>query len=207
MNDNNRHAAMTVYSDPTCPFSHRARIVLYEKNLDADIINIGHDNWPEDVLAINPSAISPTLIDRDIALFDSNIIISSLEERFLQPALMPNDPVSRAKMRLMLHQIDNDWYAQWNALAGREKGKVSTARRMLQEDLTVLAPLFAQNPYFMNKEFSLLDCSLAPLLWRLPILNIKLPHKARAVEEYAERIFERDSFQASLSEFERAMRP
>ncbi len=207
MNNNNRHAAMTVYSDPTCPLSHRTRIVLHEKNLDVNIIDICEGSWPEDILSINPSAISPTLIDRDVALFDSNIVISYLEERFLQPTLMPNDPVSRASMRLMLYQIDNDWYSQWDTLSGKEKGTTSKARRMLQEDLTVLAPLFEQNRYFMSKEFSLLDCSLAPLLWRLPALNIKLPPKAKAIKDYAERIFKRNSFQASLSEFERAMRP
>ncbi|MBL1320500.1 MAG: glutathione S-transferase N-terminal domain-containing protein [Methylophaga sp.] len=207
MNNNNRHAAMTVYSDPSCPFSHRTRIVLHEKNIDANIEDIIDGQWPEDIISINPSGISPTLIDRDVALFDSNIIISYFEERFLQPALMPKDPVSRAKMRLMLYQIDIDWYAQWGILSGLEKGKVSKVRKVLQEDLTVLAPLFAEGPFFMSKEFSLLDCSLAPLLWRLPALSIKLPTKAKAVEEYAERIFARDSFQASLSDIERAMRP
>ena len=207
MNNNNRHTAMTVYSDPACPFSHRTRIVLHEKKIDATIINITDGEWPEDVIAVNPSGVSPTLIDRNIGLFDSNIIISYLEERYLQPALMPSDPASRAKMRLMLHQIDTDWYAHWDALAGRERGKVSGARKTLQEDLTVLAPLFAQSPFFMSEEFSLIDCSLAPLLWRLPLLNIKLPSKAKAVEDYAARIFARDSFQASLSETERTMRP
>ena len=106
----------------------------------------------------------------------------------------------------MLHRIDKDWYSLWNALMGLEKGKMSKARKTVEEDLTVLAPLFTQSKYFMSDEFSLLDCSLAPLLWRLPILKIKLPAKAKAVEDYAERIFARDSFQASLSEQERAMR-
>ncbi len=207
MNDNNRHSAMTVYSDPSCPFSHRTRIVLHEKNIDANIEDVIDGQWPEDIVSINPSGISPTLIDRDVALFDSNIIISYFEERFLQPALMPNDPISRAKMRLMLHQIDTDWYANWGLLSGSEKGKTSKARKALQEDLTVLAPLFAEGSFFMSKEFSLLDCSLAPLLWRLPSLNIKLPTKAKAVEDYATRIFARNSFQASLSDSERAMRP
>jgi RNA polymerase-associated protein len=206
MNNNNRHAAMTVYSDPSCPFSHRTRIVLHEKSIEANIEDVHDGQWPEEIASINPSGVSPTLIDRDVALFDSNIIISYFEERFLQPALMPNDPVSRAKMRLMLHQIDTDWYAQWGILSGLEKGKTSKARKVLQEDLTVLAPLFAEAPFFMSKEFSLLDCSLAPLLWRLPSLNIKLPPKAKAVEEYATRIFARKSFQASLSDIERVMR-
>jgi len=179
---------------------------MYEKNITANIEDIIDGQWPEDVAAANPYGASPTLIDRDMVLFDSNIIINYFDERFLHPPLMPVDPADRAKARLMLHRIDKDWYTLWNVLTGVEKGNTSKARKTVQEDLTVLAPLFAASPYFMSNEFSLLDCSLAPLLWRLPMLNIKLPTKAKAVEDYAERIFARESFQASLSDIERDMR-
>lgn len=206
MVNSNRRTMMTVYSDPSCPFCHRTRIVMHEKNITANIEDIVDGHWPEDVAAANPYGTSPTLIDREIVLFDSNIIIDYFDERYLHPPLMPADPAARAKARLMLHRIDKDWYALWNVLTGVEKGKITQARRTVQEDLTVLAPLFAESPYFMSKDFSLLDCSLAPLLWRLPMLNIKLPAKAKAVEDYAERIFARDSFQASLSDIEREMR-
>ena len=206
MVNSNRRAMMTVYSDPACPFCHRTRIVMYEKNITANIEDIIDGQWPEDVAAANPYGASPTLIDRDMVLFDSNIIINYFDERFLHPPLMPVDPADRAKARLMLHRIDKDWYTLWNVLTGVEKGNTSKARKTVQEDLTVLAPLFAASPYFMSNEFSLLDCSLAPLLWRLPMLNIKLPTKAKAVEDYAERIFARESFQASLSDIERDMR-
>ncbi|MDH5591251.1 MAG: glutathione S-transferase N-terminal domain-containing protein [Gammaproteobacteria bacterium] len=206
MTSNNRRAVMTVYSDPSCPFSHRTRIVMHEKNIEANIEDVVDGQWPEDVAAANPYGKNPTLIDRDLVLFDSNIIIDYFDERFLQPALMPVGPVARAKTRLMLHRIDKDWYSLWDALTGTEKGKASKARKIIQEDLTVLSPLFAESAFFMSDEFSLLDCSLAPLLWRLPMLNIKLPTKAKAVAEYAERIFARDSFQASLSDIERGMR-
>lgn len=206
MANSNRRAMMTVYSDPSCPFSHRTRIVIHEKNITADIVDVIDGQWPEDVAAANPYGKAPTLFERDLSLFDSNIINTYFDERFLQPPLMPSDPASRANTRLMLHRIDKDWYSLWNALIGIEKGKMSKARKTVQEDLTVLAPLFESLPFFMSKEFSLLDCSIAPLLWRLPLLKIKLPAKAKAVEEYAERIFARDSFQASLSDFERGMR-
>jgi RNA polymerase-associated protein len=206
MANSNDRSGLTIYSDPACPFSHRTRIVLHEKNIVANIEDIIDDQWPEDIAAVNPYGTTPTLIDRNMVLFDSNIIIDYFNERFVHPPLLPSDPASRAEMRLMLHRIDKDWYALWSALIGMEKGKTSKARKTVQEDLTVLAPLFAESPFFMSKAFSLLDCSLAPLLWRLPMLNIKLPAKAKAVEEYAERIFARDSFQASLSDVERDMR-
>lgn len=206
MVNNNRRGMMTLYSDPSSPICHRTRIVLHEKNIAVNIEDVTDGQWPEDVSAANPYGTSPTLIDRDLVLYDANIIINYFDERFLQPTLMPIDPASRAKTRLMLHRIDKDWYSLWDALTGVEKGKMSKARKTIQEDLTVLAPMFDEFPFFLSKDFSLLDCSLAPLLWRLPMLNIKLPPKAKAVEEYAQRIFSRESFQASLSDVERDMR-
>lgn len=206
MANSNRRAMMTVYSDPSCPFSHRTRIVMQEKNITANIENVIDGHWPEDVSALNPYGTSPILIDRDLVLFDANIIINYFDERFLHPPLMPIDPSHRAQTRLMLHRIDKDWFSLWPALIGTEKSKINKARKTIQEDLTVLGPLFEESPYFMSDEFSLLDCYLAPLLWRLPTLGIKLPVKAKAVEDYAQRIFARDSFQASLSDIEREMR-
>jgi len=194
---------MTVYSDPSCPFSHRTRIVLHEKHIEANIKDIVDGQWPEDVAASNPYGTSPALLDRDLVLFDSNIIIDYFDERFPHPALMPVDPVARAKTRLMLHRIDKDWYSLWQTLIN---GKPAKARKTLQEDLTILAPIFEESEFFMGNDFSLLDCSLAPLLWRLPVLGIKLPASAKAVETYAQRIFSRESFQASLSDIERSMR-
>lgn len=206
MVNNNRRAMMTVYSDPSCPFSHRTRIVIHEKDIEVNVEDIIDGHWPEDVAAVNPYGIGPTLIDRDLVLYDTDIIINYFDERFLHPPLMPADPASRAKTRLMMHRIDKDWYSLWQVLTSTEKSKANKVRRTIQEDLTVLAPLFEQSAFFMSDEFSLLDCSLAPLLWRLPILGIKLPTKAIAVENYAKRIFARDSFQASLSDIEREMR-
>jgi len=204
--NNNRRSTMTVYSDPNCPFSHQTRIVIQEKNLETNIQDLVTGEWPEDVAAANPYGSGPTMFDRDLVLFDARVIMDYFDERYPHPPLMPVDPVARAKARLMLHRIDKDWYSLWQALSGREKGKTSKARKTIQEDLTVLSPLFENSPFFMSDEFSMLDCALAPLLWRLPSLNIKLPASAKAVESYAERIFKRDSFQASLSDAERNMR-
>jgi RNA polymerase-associated protein len=204
--NNNRRSMMTVFSDPTCPFSHQMRIVINEKEIDAQIEDLVEGEWPEEVSAANPYGSGPTLFDRDLVLFDSRVIIDYFDERFPHPPLMPIDPVARAKARLMLHRIDKDWYSLWNALSGRERGKATKARKTIQEDLTVLAPLFENSKFFMSDDFSLLDCTLAPLLWRLPSLGVKLPASAKAVEKYAERIFRRDRFQASLSDFEKALR-
>lgn len=206
MNNNNRRSSMTVYSEPNCPFSHQTRIVIQEKHIEANIVDLVSGEWPEDVAAANPYGTGPTLFDRDLVLFNSSVIMDYFDERFPHPPLMPVDPVARAQARLMLHRIDKDWYSQWQALSGRERGKTTKARKTLQEDLTVLSPLFENTPFFMSDEFSMLDCALAPLLWRLPSLGVKLPASAKAVDAYANRIFKRDSFQASLTEAERNLR-
>jgi RNA polymerase-associated protein len=195
-----------LYSDPVGPFCHRTRFAIAEKEITITLRDSRLNPWPEEVAAAVPYGKSPVLVDRDIVLFDSNIIIDYLDARFLQAPLYPLDPASRAQLRLMLYRIDHDWYSLWDALSGQSKTKKTEAKRTLREDLMVLAPLFETNPYFMSDSFSILDCSLAPLLWRLPLLNITLPSKANAVNAYAERIFKRPSFQASLTNEERAMR-
>ncbi|RLC97662.1 MAG: stringent starvation protein A [Chloroflexi bacterium] len=203
--DNNR-STRTLYSDPSCASCHRVRVVVQEKQIKVTIEDITVGNWPEDVVAANPSGVGPTLIDRDLVLFDSQIIMEYFEDRFPHPALLPADPAARAQIRLTLHRIDRDWYSLLNNTSGSEKTRIAKLKKTLREDLTVIAPLFSASEFFMSNDFSLLDCSLAPLLWRLASWNIKLPDKAKSVTEYAERIFARESFQASLSEAEKGMR-
>jgi RNA polymerase-associated protein len=200
----NKRTATTLFSDPLCPLCHRTRIVVAEKNIAVDIINVDPDNLPEDLIQLNPYNSVPTLVDRDLALYESKVIMEYFDERFPHPPLMPVDPISRARIRLMLYRVDQEWYRLLgNAPRSNIPPKV---RKMLIEDLTVLSPAFEKTPFFMNEEFSLLDAALAPLLWRLPILEIKLPYQAKLVEDYANRIFSRDSFQRSLSNAEREIR-
>lgn len=206
MTTRNRKPLMTLYSDVQCPFSHQARIVVQEKQIDCQLVDLVDGRWPEEVSSANPYGQGPTLFDRDVVIFHSLIIMEYLDERFPHPSLMPNDPAARAQMRLMLHRLETDWFSMWPQLSGKEKSATTKAKKTLREDLTVLSPLFEQNAYLMGDEFSLIDCYIAPLLWRLPHLGIKLPDSAKAVERYAQRIFNRDSFQASLTSAERGMR-
>jgi RNA polymerase-associated protein len=177
---------------------------LAEKNISVDIIDIDPDNLPEDLVQLNPYNSVPTLVDRDLTLYESKVIMEYFDERFPHPPLMPVDPISRARIRLMLYRVDQEWY---RLLGNVPRSNITPKmRKMLIEDLTVLSPVFEKAPFFMNEEFSLLDCALAPLLWRLPALGIELPPQAKLVEEYATRIFSRDSFQRSLSNAEREIR-
>jgi len=197
---------MTLYSDPVCPLCHRTRFAIAEKGINVTILNSRLDAWSEDVAAAVPYGKSPVFVERDIILFDSTIIIDYLDARFLQSPLYPLDLAEKAQLKMMLYRIEHDWYSLWETFSGSHKTKIAEAKRTLREDLIVLAPLFKAHPYFMSDTFSMVDCSLAPLLWRLPMLNITLPDKASAVETYAKRIFKRPSFQASLTNEERAMR-
>jgi len=201
----NKRSVMTMYSDARSPYSHRARLVLAEKSITVEIVDVDPVEISEDLMDLNPYGTLPTLVDRDLILYESRIIMEYLDERFPHPPLLPVDPVSRAGSRLFMHRVDHDWYRLMDIiLAG---GKPATkARKELRESLTVTAPVFSAKAFFMSDDFSLVDCCIGPLLWRLPMLGVELPSQAQAVEEYASRLFDRASFQESLTEFERDMR-
>jgi len=198
-----RRPVMTLYSEADCPLSHRVRIVLEEKSITADIISVDQNNLPEDLIDLNPYSSVPTLVDRDLVLYNSQIIVEYLDERYPHPPLMPVDPVSRARSRMMLHRVEQDWYGVLDDLIGKDATRAAAARKTVQDGLTLIAPIFVKKPFFMSDDFSLIDCSLAPILWRLSHYGIKLPAQAKPVQEYAERLFARDSFQASLTEIEK----
>ena len=201
-----RRSVMTLYSGANCPLSHRTRIVLAEKNVTAEIVMVEKNNLPEDLIDLNPYNTLPTLVDRDLALFNSKIIMEYLDERYPHPPLMPVEPVLRARTRLMLYRIDRDWYSQLPDILGKDEKKAAKARKVIRDGLTAIAPIFEQKDFFISDEFSLLDCSVAPLLWRLPFYDIQLTAAAKPVLKYAERLFERESFQISLTEAERELR-
>lgn len=202
-----RRSSMALYSGVDCPYSHRTRMVLYEKNISAEVIIVTAENLPHEVAGLNPYHTLPMLMDRDLALYHSPIIMDYLDERFPHPPLMPIDPISRARTRLILYRIERDWYSALEILAGKpDRHQATRARKILRESLTTSAPLFAQKPFFLSDELSMVDCSLAPLLWRLPHYGVELPPQAKAVEQYAARLFAREAFQSSLTEIEREMR-
>jgi RNA polymerase-associated protein len=202
----NRRPVMTLYSLSDCARSHRTRIVLAEKDIVVEIIDIDPDNKPEDLLSINPYDVTPTLVDRELTLYDSRVIIEYIDERFPHPPLLPVDPVSRARCRLALYRIEHDWYSQIDDIEGPDETKAAQARKYLRDSVISIAPIVEQMPFFMHDEFTVVDCSIAPILWRLQRYNIELPSQAKAVFKYAERLFDRPAFRYSLSAVERQMR-
>ena len=205
----NRRSLMTLYSNKVCPWCHRVRVVLAEKGVTPDIVEVDANHIPEDLLELNPYGTVPTLVDRDLVLYEPNIILEYLEERFPHPPLMPVYPVSRARSRLMLLRIDRDWYAPIEKILHGDKYTQDSARKELSESLLSVATVFDNSPFFLSEEYSLVDAALSALLWRLPMLGIRLEEypEARPVIKYGDRMFKRDSFIQSLSDAEREMRP
>jgi RNA polymerase-associated protein len=198
-----RKSVMTLFCSPTCAYSHRTRFVLWEKGITADIEYINVHQLHEELIEFNPLGNTPTLVDRDLVLYDSNIIMEYLDERFPHPPLHPMDPVSRARARMMIHRIDRDWYSLMAEIEKLPDKKAAKHRKILRESLVAAIPVFAAKIFFLSDEFSLVDCALGPLLWRLPTLGIELPKQAEPIKSYAARVFEREGFKQSLSEQER----
>lgn len=200
--DASRRSAMTLYCHHNCIDSHRAKIVLTEKAVSADIVYVNPDDMPEHLLEANPYGNIPTLVDRDLMINQTEIIAEYLDERFPHPPLLPVYPIARAKSRMMMHRIKHDWDPIVSRLMNEVNEKDQTN---LYELLMTIVPIFSELPYFLSSEFSLVDCYMAPILWRLPSFGVSLPATAKPVLDYAERIFARESFKPCLSEVELAM--
>ena len=202
----NRRSVMSLYSDPTDAASHAVRFVLAEKAINVEIHHVTMDDKPEDLNDLNPYSAILTLVDRDLVLYEPQIIMEYLDERFPHPPLMPVDPVARANNRLYRYRLQRDFYALIDDLENGDKGASNAAKKCLRDHLSTLAPIFAQKTYFMSDDYSLVDCYLAPILWRLPAYGVRLPVHAKALQNFADRLFEREAFAQSLTEAEYELR-
>jgi len=204
-----KRSSMTFYSDGTSHYSHRVRIVLAEKGVTVETIDVDPNDKPEDLATLNPYNSLPTLVDRDLVLYEADIMMEYLDERFPHPPLFPVYPVARAQSRLWIHRIRKDWCESVDALMAG-KGTATQQEKMrkeLKDSLMSIAPIFAEKPFFMSDEFTIVDCCVAPILWRLPYMDITLPKTktTKALHEYQDRLFERESILSSFSEQEKEM--
>jgi RNA polymerase-associated protein len=197
---------MQLYSGTTCPFSHRCRFVLYEKGMDFQVIDVDMYNKPEDIAVMNPYNRLPVLVERDLVLYESNIINEYIDERFPHPQLMPADPVMRARARLMLFNMEVELFAHIDALDSGKEKQVDKARQHVADRLIELSPVFTRTKYMLGDEFTMLDVAIAPLLWRLDHYGIRLGKTAAPLMKYAERIFSRPAFIEALTPSEKVMR-
>ncbi|SFH67414.1 stringent starvation protein SspA [Modicisalibacter xianhensis] len=201
-----KRSSMTFYSGGDDHYSHRVRIVLAEKGVAVDIVEVSEGSRPDELADLNPYNSVPTLLDRDLVLYESKVMMEYLDERFPHPPLLPVYPVARAQSRLWMHRIEREWAPLVETILSNGKD-VDKARKELRESLVGITPIFEDMAFFMSEEFSLVDCCIAPILWRLPALGIELPERqVKPLITYMERLFARDAFKASLSEAEREMR-
>jgi RNA polymerase-associated protein len=195
---------MKLYAGSNCIYGHACRIVLKEKDVDCDVLNPAAD--PEfDLTELNPYGESPTLIDRELVLYGDNVITEFLDERLPHPPLMPLDPIGRGRARLLIARLQRDWLSEVKRLLDEGKPLDKKLKKSLWDGLLAMSPIFLTQRYAMGNEFSLVDCYLAPLLWRLSVMDVTLPRQGQAVMDYSARLFERSSFQASLNSLEREM--
>jgi stringent starvation protein A len=197
---------MTLYSGTTCPFSHRCRIVLYEKGMDFQILDVDLMNKPEDLAVMNPYNRTPVLVERDLVLYESNIINEYIDERFPHPQLMPADPVMRARARLILHRMEKEVFNHVETLEYGTQKQAEKARLYIRENLVQIAQMFVKQKHMLGEEFSMLDVAVAPLLWRLDHYQVEMPKTAAPLLKYAERLFSRQAFIDSMTASEKAMR-
>ena len=197
---------MVLYSGTTCPFSQRCRFVLFEKGMDFDIRDVDLFNKPEDISVMNPYGQVPILVERDLILYESNIINEYIDERFPHPQLMPADPVQRARARLLLLNFERELFVNVEPLEKQDAKRMDKARVVMRDRLSQLAPVVAKSKFMLGEDFSMIDVALAPLLWRLELYGIELPKAAAPVLKYAERIFSRTAFFEALTPSEKVMR-
>lgn len=203
----NKRSVMTLYSGAVDIFSHWVRIVLAEKGVSYEVVNVEPRSKPEDLLELNPYGTVPTLVDRELALYEPNIITEYLDERFPHPPLMPVYPVARAKARLIIFRFGKEWNPLIRKIESDKTTEARAAGKELASYVTQLIPVFNSSLYFMGDDFTLVDCCIAPVLWRLPYWGITFtPAETKAISKYTSRVFQRDSFQASLTEAEQELK-
>ena len=204
-----KRSTMTYFSDPNCHYSHRVRIVLAEKGITVDVVNSDPLAPTQELAELNPYGTLPTLLDRELVLYQTPVIMEYLDERFPHPPLLPVYPVARAEIRQFIHRIQDDWCSLIDKMTNFPGTKdAQKAAKQLEDSLVTIAPVFGEKPYFMSDEFTIVDCCLAPILWRLDDWGISIPKTRQTLPlfNYMERMFNRESFQASLTDFERDLR-
>lgn len=199
-------AVLTLYTTPDDIQCHRVRLLLAAKGVSYERVMVEPGKPPEDLVDLNPYASTPTLVDRDLTLYDTAVVCEYLDERYPHPPLMPIDPLSRARLRLAAVRIERDWLPEVEII--RAGGRpADAARKRLREHLLASLPLFKASKFFLNPEMSLADCLVAPVVWRLPWLGVDLGKEGRPILDYGERLFHSQGYARSLTAEEKAMRP
>jgi len=174
--------------------------------MDFQVIDVDPNNKSEDLAAISPYGKAPVLVERDLVLYESNIINEYIDDRFPHPQLMPADPVMRARARLLLYRFEQELFSYVDVFDNSDQKEIDKARTVIADHLTIISPIFEKQKFMLGDEFSMLDVAIAPLLWRLEHFKIRLPKQAAPLLKYSERLFSRPLFIDALSASEKVMR-
>ncbi len=197
---------LSLFSARDCVVCHRVRLVLAAKGVSYELIPVDPGNPPEDLVDLNPYHSVPTLVERDLVLYSAGVISEYLDERYPHPPLMPVDPLSRARIRLAMQRVEQDWVPQVQTMQSGTKSQAETSRKRMKELLMQSLPLFKASKFFLNPEMSLADCALAPIIWRLPSLGVELNKDLKIIDDYGMRIFRNPGFMRSLTPEEKVLR-
>ena len=201
---------MILYSDRDSHYSHRVRIVLAEKDITCEIREFDTEDVSDEILAMSNTHQLPILVDRDLNLSDTGVIMEYLDERFPHPPLLPVYPVSRASCRELMLRIDREWCPLVDQILNSRmtKKKEMQVKEELVQQLATISPTFKEFAFFMNEDFTLVDCYLAPILWRLPSMGINLPYNKhlKPLLDYQAKLFDRPGFNDSLTTIERDLK-
>lgn len=197
---------MTLFSGKDCPYSHAVRMVLREKDVEVECVFLDGARQLEGLAEYNPYLETPTLLDRDVVLYDAGLICEYLDERLPHPPMMSVDPVGRSRIRLLIHRLRRDWINAVKKLNGHNSRLPESGKTLIRDGLISISPVFREQDYMIGNEYTMADTFMAPLLWRLPALGIKLPRPAEPLRQYSERLFARDAFMRSLSDAEKTLR-
>lgn len=201
-----RRSVMALFSSPDCIYTHSCRFVLVEKAVECEIVDTSDSGVAHELAQMNPYNETPALVDRELVIYGAQIINEYLEERLPHPPLMPVDPVNRARARLMMMRFDREWIGPYARAIEENDPLTAEQIKEIRDGLISMSPTLSEQSYMLGEEFSLVDCVVAPFLWRLPAMGVELPHQAKSVSDYANRLFERPAFSASLTEAEKEMR-
>ena len=204
-----KRSSMVLFHDEIGHQSHKVRIVLSEKGISADLEALDPENIPKEILEVNPKGFLPLLLDRELALYKSQLIVEYLDERFPHPPLLPVYPVARAQTRLILHRIEADWCEPMDIIEEEtaSKNEKTKNKKILEKNLSNSLSLFNNQNFFRSDELTVLDTVIMPILFRLSFYGIKLPSNkaAKPLNEYLERMREHKSFADSISESEKEL--
>jgi len=197
---------MVLFHDDIGHRSQKVRIVIAEKGITCNLEVLKKDDLPKEILEINPEGYLPLLVDRELSLYHSGLIVEYLDERFPHPPLLPVYPVSRAQFRLILQRIEKDWAANLDILenSSSTKPQLSKARTDLQKNISNSLSLFDNKKFFRSDEFSVLDSVIIPILLRLEYHQIKIPNNkaSKPLFSYIERMQELPSVKDSFTSLE-----